>query len=189
MSDASDARLEALQREIEAARREMVALLKERAKGPVEDAVLQGPTGPVKLSELFGDQRELILSFNMGKGCRYCTLWGDAVGGVLRHLERQAAFAVVSPDPPEVQAAFAAERGWRFRMVSHGGTSFAQDMGMAATGEDGQLSYWPGVQTFRKTESGIERQGVAFYGPGDPFCSVFHFFALLESGGEDFVPE
>lgn len=181
------ARIEALHREIETARRELVALLKEEARQLVPDAVLQGRDGPVKLSELFGTQDELIVSFNMGKHCAYCTMWADEANGVLRHLETRAAFVVVSPDTVEEQAAFAASRGWRLRMASHRETSFAQDMGFAGKSEGGSLSYWPGFATFRKTEAGIERVGMSFYGPGDPYCSVFHFFALLESGGEGFM--
>jgi predicted dithiol-disulfide oxidoreductase (DUF899 family) len=185
-----DARLEALQREIEAARRELVLLLKERARGPVDDAVLAGPGGPVRLSELFGEHQELIVSFNMGRQCRYCSLWADAANGVLRHIEQQAAFVVVSPDPVDVQAQVALERGWRFRMVSHRGTTFARDMGFAVLA-DGEERWWPGLATFRRvsTGSGIERVGADVYGPGDPYCSVYHMFALLDSGGEEFVPQ
>jgi predicted dithiol-disulfide oxidoreductase (DUF899 family) len=184
-----DTRLEALYREIEAARRELVVLLKEKAQGPVDDYLLQGPQGPVRLSELFGERDELIVSFNMGKHCAYCTLWADSANGVLRHLQQMAPFVVVSPDPPEVQAAFAAERGWHFPMVSHTGSTFARDMGFAAPSEDGGTSLWPGVSTFRRVDGRIERVGMAFYGPGDPYCSVYHFFALLSSEGEGFVPQ
>jgi predicted dithiol-disulfide oxidoreductase (DUF899 family) len=184
-----DTRLEALQREIEAARREMVALLKERAQGPVDDYLLQGPRGPVRLSELFGGRDELIVSFNMGSHCPYCTLWADEANGVLRHLEQKAAFVLVSPEPVEVQAAFAAQRGWRFPMASHAGSSFARDMGFAVAAEDGSVSWWPGVSTFRRVGERIERVGMAYYGPGDSYCSVFHFFALLSSEGEGFVPQ
>ena len=39
----------------------------------------------------------------------------------------------------------------------------------------------PGVSTLRKNDDGsIERIGVSMFGPGDNFCSVWHFFGLLE---------
>jgi hypothetical protein len=40
---------------------------------------------------------------------------------------------VSSPDPPDVQQKFAASRGWVFPMVSHMGSSFAEDMGYPAS--------------------------------------------------------
>ena len=57
----------------------------------------------VKLSELFGDRSELLLIHNMGKGCRYCTLWADGFNGVRQHLSNRAAFVLVSPDDYETQ--------------------------------------------------------------------------------------
>ena len=95
----------------------------------VEDYVLEGPEGPVKLSDLFGDKRELIVVHNMGASCSYCTMWADGFNGVLPHLENRAAFVVVSPDRPKGQKAFAARRGWKFKMVSGRGSKFAADMG------------------------------------------------------------
>jgi predicted dithiol-disulfide oxidoreductase (DUF899 family) len=185
----TDARLEALYREIAAARHELVALLKERARRPVDDVTLAGPDGPVRLSELFGDHDELILSFNMGSHCAYCTLWADEANGVLHHLQRAAAFVVTSPEPPDVQAAFAASRGWRFPMVSHRGTGFAEDQGFAHPTDEGGIALLPGFATYRRTAGGaIERIGMAYYGPGDPYCSVYHFLELLDSGGEGFSP-
>lgn len=181
-------RIEALHREIEVARRELVALLKEEARALVPDVELSGPSGPISLSGLFGGREELVLSFHMGKGSPYCTLWADAASGVLPYLESVASFALLSPDLPEEQLLLAKERGWRFQMASHAGTAFAEEMGFAGRDEDGSVSYWPGVATFRKTPEGIERVAVSYYRPGDPFCSLQHFFALLHSEGRAFSP-
>ena len=73
-----------------------------------------------------------------GRGCVYCTMWADGFNGVVPHLEDRAAFVVVSPDEPHVQAEFAASRGWRFRMVA-ARSDFTGDMGY----EEGPVTTCP----------------------------------------------
>lgn len=186
--DERHARMDALYREIAVARAELVALLKAEAARPVDDVTFLGPDGPVRLSELFGDKDELVLSFNMGRTCPWCTCWGDAINGFVRHLQRHAAFACLSPDPPEVQRAFAASRGWTFPMVSPGETDFAAEMGFAED-HDGERHLVPGIATFRRTGGGIERVAAEGYGPGDPFNGLYHVLALLPSEGKGFQPK
>lgn len=175
--------LEKLDREINERIAAMTALLKEWAGAPVQDYELIGADGaPVRLSELFGAKDDLIVVHNMGAGCAYCTTWADGFNGVLQHLEDRASFVVVSPDAPEKQAAFAASRGWRFRMASCGGTSFASDMGYASE-RDGKTYYMPGYSTFRRDSDGsIRRVGRDFFGPGDRYLSIFHMFEMLDGG-------
>ena len=72
----------------------------------------------VSLLDLFGDKNELFVVHNMGKSCSYCTMWADGFNGIYHHLIDQASFVVASPDTPEVQENFAAERKWRFPMIS-----------------------------------------------------------------------
>jgi peroxiredoxin len=110
---------------------------------PIRDYELTGPTGePVALSELFGDKADLLVVHNMGRGCRYCTMWADGFASMLGHIENRTAFVVVSPDEPEVQQEFAASRGWPFRMVSAAGTTFTQDLGFAQ-GNDMRPAFRP----------------------------------------------
>jgi len=165
---------------------ERLAELKRRLpKKEVSDYTLAGAKGPVKLSTLFGEKRDLIVIHNMGKGCRYCTLWADGLNGVWWHLENRAGFAVVSPDPPETQRQFATSRGWKFPMASGQGSTFIEDMGFRA-----EKSYRPGVSTFRKSEDGkIWRVATAPFGPFDPFCGVWHLMALLADGVHDWEPQ
>ena len=152
---------------------------------PVTDYTLSGPDGPVKLSQLFGDRRDLIVIHNMGKGCSYCTLWADGWNGVLPHLESRAAFVVCTPDSPETQAQLAHARGWTFRMVSGHGSTFIEDMGFR-----GEKSWLPGVSTFhRPDEGGIVRVARAGFGPFDSFCSVWHLFGLLRDGVNGWEPK
>ena len=188
MTEQDQAHMRELMQQIRGAQRELNELQRRVAAGPMDDAVLQGPEGDVPLSALFGDHDDLVLSFNMGTFCPYCTLWADEQSGVLDHLESRAAFAVVSPDPVEVQQAFAKERGWRFRMVSHGATRFAVQEGFAEHDGERFHNLMPGFVTVRRTADGLRRTGRGFYKPGDPYCSVYHYFEQLHDGAGDWHP-
>lgn len=138
------------------------------------------------LAELFGSRHDLLVVHNMGRSCRYCTLWADGLNGVVPHLESRAAFVVTSPDDVETQRAFAASRGWLFRMVSCRGTLFAADMGFEP--EPGK--FWPGVSGFHRDQDGtITRTGRAEFGPGDEFCATWHLFDLLPGGPAGWEPK
>ena len=153
---------------------------------PVRDYELHGPDGPVRLSEAFGDKSDLILIHNMGSGCPYCTMWADGFNGVLHHLEDRSAFVVVSPDSPETQQQFRRKRGWRFRMLSAGGTTLFKDMGFESEDEHYGSNAMPGVSVFHKsTDGSIVRVASDFLGPGDSYCSVWNLFDLLRDGVGD----
>lgn len=182
--DDTQTRMAALFHEIAAARAELRELQRSTALGAVEDYVLEGPDGPVRLSELFGDGDDLIVVQNMGRSCPYCTMWADGFIGLLPHIEARAALAVASPDAPADQAAFAAERGWPFRMVSTAGTAFKEDLGFASDGQQ-----MPGVTVFHRDGDGrIRHTGSDFFGPDDAYNGAWHFFALLEGGTDGFAP-
>jgi predicted dithiol-disulfide oxidoreductase (DUF899 family) len=57
----------------------------------------------VTLSTLFSEHRDVIAVHNMGQFCRYCTMCADGVNGIYPYLADRAAFALVSPDPPNRQ--------------------------------------------------------------------------------------
>ena len=141
---------------------------------PVQNYVLAGWNGPVRLSELFGDKRDLILIHNMGVGCSSCTMWADGFNGVYEHLASRAAFVVASPNPVEVQRKVSAERGWRFPMVSYGDSPMAGDLGYRADGG----GWNPGVSFLRREGERILRCSDAEFGPGDGFCVVYNLFDL-----------
>ncbi len=140
----------------------------------------------INLSELFGDNNDLIVIHNMGKSCPYCTLWADGFNGLVHHLENRASFVVISPDEPEVQKEFSDSRGWKFKMLSGHKNNFAADMGYNPKEGD----YRPGVSAFYKTDEGkIYRSGTASLGPGDDFCSVWPMFDLLKDGVNKWSPK
>ena len=151
---------------------------------PVDDYEFQTPDGPVSLSDLFGDKKDLIVIHNMGAGCRYCTLWADGFNGVYDHLANRAAFVISSPDTADNQKKFAQSRGWRFPMVSHEGNNFAADMGY--TGEHG---FEPGISVFQKKDGKVVRVSDSPMGPYDDFCSVWHFLSMIPEGPDGWQPQ
>jgi predicted dithiol-disulfide oxidoreductase (DUF899 family) len=92
---------------------------------------------------------------------------------------------VVSPDAPEVQKKFARSRGWTFPMASAAGTTFFLDMGFGD--KDGNVG--PGFTTFRRRGKQVERIARRWFGPGDDFCSAWHFFDLLSGGVGNWQPK
>jgi len=151
----------------------------------VGDYEFTTPEGTVRLSELFGVHRDLMVVHNMGSSCPACTMWADGYNGVHHHVITRTAFAVSSPEAPAIQKSFAQDRGWKFRMVSHAGTTFAADMGYRSP--DGR--WRPGISVFRREGQKILRVSDAAWSPGDDFCTVWHFFDLLPDGAAGWLPK
>lgn len=158
-------------------KKELAALRRQVPLEEIQDySFLDSFGNTVKLSQLFGGKRELILIHNMGTSCSYCTLWADGINGFTSHLENQAAFVVESMDDPTIQRRLATDRGWKFKMVSSKRSSFRKDVGFADK-EDG--SPWPGVSTFVLKDSKIYRASSAMFGPGDNYCALWDLLDLL----------
>ena len=163
----------------------LAALKRRQPPESVADYVLAGPTGPVKLSALFGKKRDLIVIHNMGASCPYCTMWADGFNGIHPHLADRAGFVVVSPDRPAAQKKFAKGRGWKFPMYSGQGSTFIQDMGFMPKPDQPM----PGVSTFRKKGGKIERVASGYFGPFDAFCATWPLIALLDGGVGGWQPK
>jgi predicted dithiol-disulfide oxidoreductase (DUF899 family) len=158
----------------------------------VEDHVLTGWNGPVRLSDLFGDKPDLIVIHNMGIGCASCTMWADGFNGVYDHLAARAAVVVASPNPVETQKQVAASRGWRFPMVSYEGGQFAEAMGYREGGDplDVKLGGWnPGVSVFRRDGERIVRVSDAEFGPGDGFCAGYALLDMIPGTDHNWHPK
>ena len=152
MSEA-EKRIQELGKEVMEKTQELHKLRLQLPPTEVEDYRFEGPEGEARLSDLFGDNKDLILIHNMGSDCPYCTLWADSLNGLLAYYEDRAAFVVISPDEPARQAEFAASRGWKFRMFSDKERRFTREMGFwgsygEGAGGDGP---WPGFSTGRMT--------------------------------------
>jgi len=179
-------RIQELQIEIMKLKQALAKEIAERVPEPVEDWELKTLGGEgVKLSELFGDKSELLVIHNMGRGCNYCSLWGDAMIGIAKHLGQRCGFVLCSNDPPEVISEFRELRGWDYPCVSGDGSGFARAMGYM-NDAGGAL---PGVSAFHKTEDGsIVRTGHASFGPGDDFCGVWPMLDLIKGGVNGWEP-
>lgn len=165
--------------------KELAKMRRERPREEIDDVELAGPDGPLKLSQLFGSKRDLIVIHNMGRRCPYCTLWADGLNGIYPHLADRAAVYLLSHDAPSVQKRFAASRGWKFPMVSGRGSDFIQRLGFGTS-----RNRMPGVSTFVKGAGNrIQRVAHAKFGPFDPFCAIWHLFALLDNGVGSWAPQ
>ena len=172
--------------ELTAAKAKILALKRAVAPLHVDDYQLKTPEGQeISLFSLFQGKDELIVIHNMGKGCRYCTLWADVFNGFVQHFENRVPFVVVTPDKPEIVKAFSESRGWKFKILSAQGTSFIKDMGFEKAGQA-----QPGVSAFRKSQDGtVLRTASDHFGPGDDYCSVWPLFDLLPKGVNGWEPQ
>lgn len=155
---------------------------------PVEDYVLQGWDGPVRLSDLFGDKDDLILIHNMGAGCSSCSMWADGFNGVYDHLASRAAFVVASPDPVETQRKLAAGRGWRFPMICYAQSPLARDLGYRDLAGGNHGGWDAGVSVFRRDGERIVRLSDAGFEPWDGFNVVYHLFDLFPDADTHWEP-
>jgi len=177
-------RLDELRQRIAQTREEMRSVQASVEPQATQNYRFATSAGEVRLSELFGSKKDLFLIHNMGASCPYCTLWADGYNGIYHHLADRAAFVVSSPDSPEAQQRFAKARGWRFPMVSHAGTRFAEDMGYRSVNGN----WLPGVSVFQREGDRIVRVSDSGFGPGDDFCSLWHFLELLRGGRGNWTP-
>lgn len=140
--------------------------------------------GDASLSDLFGGRDRLLMIHNMGQGCRYCTLWADGINGVLQHLEDSMAVVLTSKDPPEVQRRMALDRGWKFRLASHGGGPYMAEQ--CAMGEHANM---PGATVYERSGKEIVRRGQTAFGPGDLYSPLWHFLSLAGIGANDWTAQ
>lgn len=160
----------------------LAALRKAEPSREVKDYVFKTLEGETSLSALFAGRDRLLVIHNMGEACRYCTLWADGINGVLPHLEAAMSVALVSKDPPETQRRLAQDRGWRFRLASHGGGAYMVEQSVA----DGN---YPGAVVYTKTGGKILRGAAARFGPGDLYSPLWHFLSLAGIGESEFTPQ
>jgi predicted dithiol-disulfide oxidoreductase (DUF899 family) len=179
------ARILEYRQQIATIREQMRQTMKAVDPQPVADYEFQIADGKVRLTDLFGRHDDLIVIHNMGTSCPACTLWADGYNGIHHHVTSRAGFVISSPDSPQVQREFAANRGWTFPMVSHAGTTFAADMGYRSS----KGGWMPGISVFQRRGDGIVRVSDASFSPGDDFCAVWHMFDMLPGGVGDWRPK
>lgn len=150
----------------------------------VKNYTFETTMGTVTLRDLFAGNDKLLLIHNMGQACRYCTLWGDGLNPFISHLESALSVAMVSKDSPQVQRNFANSRNWRIRMVSHGGGEYMTEQVAAE-----RMSNMPGAVVYELVGEKILRKASTCFGPGDLYCSQWHFLGLAGIGLDEWTPQ
>ncbi|MDE0128933.1 MAG: DUF899 family protein [Gammaproteobacteria bacterium] len=180
----TEQRIAQIQQQIFELTGELGALLKQSRGTEVPDYRFASGSGEVSLLELFAGRDTLLAIHNMGQGCRYCTVWADGFNGFVPHLENAMSVVLLSKDPPELQRRFANERGWRFRLASHGGGDYIREQ----TVVDGQDNY-PGAVVYKREGDKVLRFNACVFGPGDLYCSLWSLLALAGMGAQDWTPQ
>lgn len=164
--------------------RKLNLLKRDSPSAAVPDYVLKTATGEARLSDCFGEHDHLLVIHNMGQACRYCTLWGDGINGVLPHLESAMSVLLVSKDSPDIQRNFANSRGWRFQLASHGGGAYIQEQNVSPDGGN-----YPGAVVYEKVDGQILRRNACIFGPGDLYCVVWNLLALAGISENSWTPQ
>lgn len=159
-------------------------LRRENDPGAVKNYRFETLAGPVDLLTLFGDKDILLMIHNMGDGCRWCTSWADGLNAALPHLENSFSVVLVNKNDPSAQRKFALERGWNFRMASHGGGEYAKEQSV-----NGDVADWPGIACYARKDGQVFRKNASEFGPGDFFNPLFHVATLAGIGLEEFTPQ
>jgi predicted dithiol-disulfide oxidoreductase (DUF899 family) len=176
MNEALYKQIQQLQDDINLKRKAIIELRKQAELEPVADYTLLNSLGePVLLSSLFDERDELLIIHNMGKSCKYCTLWADGINGFTAPLTDRVPYVLVSPDSPDEQHAFATSRGWSIPMLSASGSTFIGDLGFYTETE----GYYPGVSALVRREGKVYRYSYDHFGPGDSYAAIWHFMDLL----------
>jgi predicted dithiol-disulfide oxidoreductase (DUF899 family) len=208
------ARQELLAKEKELTR-QRDALSAERRRLPMveveQDYVLTGPSGPVRLSELFTGCRQLIVYHFMfdpswDEGCPSCSFLADTIGVAPVHLAaRDTAFAVVSRAPLGKIEAFRRRMGWDFRWLSSEGSTFNRDFQVTLDAVEGAREYnytdvdtlladgkiWttrgemPGLSVFLRDGERTYHTYSAYQRGLDPLLNVYNYLDLTPRGRQD----
>lgn len=181
--------VEQLYKEIDERRKKINEFKLAQPKEEVKDYTLTKRNGDsIKLSDLFGDSDELLVIHNMGKSCVYCTMWADGFRGFDDVISDRMPFVLVSPDQFKVLDEFASSRNWNYNAVSADGSSFIKDLGFAYD-KEGRTWYQPGTSALIRENGKIYRTAWDFFGPGDSYCSPWHFFELFPNGVNGWQPK
>ena len=137
-----------------AATRARDALAAERRRLPMvrieKDYAFEGPSGKVRLPDLFEGRRQLIVYHFMfapdvdgwpSAGCPGCSLVVDNIGHLAHLHARDTSLALVSRAPLVNLESYKQRMGWTLPWVSSAGTDFNEDFGVTtAEGENFGLS-------------------------------------------------
>src|SRR5262245_25462683 len=168
-----------------------------------EDYEFTGPSGPVRLSELFAPGRDSLVVYHFmfprdpaddrpgphDGACPSCTALLDQLDGAAEHAAQNLDFVAIAKGPAERVLGFARERGWeRLRVLSSQGTTFNRDYN-AETAEGVQL---PMLNVFHRDGDVVRHfwGSELFYAPVEPGQETRHVGTLEPLWNLfDFTPE
>lgn len=120
----------------------------------VENYAFEGPDGPVRLTELFGEHYLLLVQNVMfgpdwEQGCPSCTWAVDNLPANMgRVTENGIGFAMISQAPIEKLEAWRTRNGWPHLWVSSHETSYHYDWGWTRTNDQGEEWQLPGYSYY-----------------------------------------
>lgn len=173
----------------------------------VEDYLFAGPSGDVKLSDLFRGRSQLIVYHLMfhpdwNAACKSCSFWADNFERIVLHLNaRDTNLAAVSRAPVAKLDAFRRRMGWSFEWVSCGSDgAFNRDFGTYFTADDlrqsgpnynyGSTRFGmedaPGLSIFAKDETGALYHTYSTYSRGlDMLNGAYHYLDIVPKGRDE----
>ncbi len=167
------------------------------------DYLFEGENGPVRLSDMFGRHKTLIV-YNYMYGpqrkrpCPMCTSLLSSWDGEVPDIEQRVALAVVAKSPIKRLKEFKRERGWRYlKLYSSAGNSFNRDyFAEGPQGEDdpalnvftkrnGKIRhFWGGEMTMEMADPGQDPRGAPDL---MPIWTIFD--STPEGRGRDWYPQ
>ncbi len=170
------------------------------------DYVFAGPHGPVRLADLFGPHRQLLVQHFMygpgwEEGCKSCSFMMDHFNAAAVHLPaRDTAFAAVSRAPLAEILPFRERMGWDVTWVSSHDNDFNFDFHVSFRDEElaqGEVDYnygrqafpfeeAPGVSCFARDAAGDVYHTYSTYGRGVEFImGTYHILDLTARGRDE----
>lgn len=147
------------------------------------DVFLDHKENEVTLDELFGDKNKLVLIYNMGTRCAYCTIWADGFSDSYHRIKEKLAFVVASKENTDNQIKIHTNRNWQFPMVSAHENKFFENLGFIS-----ETHQMPGLIYLKKDENGkIFEISRRTFGPSDNFVMLWHMYDMTDTWDEDNV--
>ena len=171
----------------------------------------EGSNGQVTLSNLFGDQSQLIVQHFMfdpewDEGCKSCSFMADHMDPSVVHIaHRDTAFAAVSKAPLEKLLAYKERMQWSFNWVSSCNSDFNHDFHVSFSDEElenetCQYNFQegvsfpareaPGISVFAKDDSGNVYHTYSVYGRGlEKVMTAYDLLDMVPKGRDEMTGE
>jgi len=166
-----------------------------------EDYSFESESGPVRLSELFGDRQSLVVySMMFGperqRPCPMCTAMLTSWDGTARNLRERIALAVTARSPIDRILDFRKDRGWKnLQLYSDGNGNYTRTYVSAEDGDvpalniftrrDGRIyHFWAGEMSGEMADPGQDPRGAP---DADPLWGILDL--TPEGRGSDWYPK